>query len=411
MRSRQRLEDLQLEVEIAQKELAEARVNAWVAKGEISADEAAHLRSLPNHPYGNIIPPWWGHWKWNSEFNAMMFESNNGMSQAMRDLPGTVKIGLGSSKAMVDAVDVSPGTRLDFSDNSVINEKNLRDAAYYTGGKWVWDKDHQISRVHDVPRYDRTVGDGINPITKYYHAMWKDPDSHLKSAYEPDFFRDNSEFFGPFRLDYDTNTIWLTDWNLKVHAENPISTGRGNMLVGPDHFFQFATNSFAAGKENSVRGNGQAVLGGRYNMARGQTSTVGGGEGNSAKYTGSSITGGFHNEAVADMSHITGGNRNRVEANWAAIAGGSTNIVKSEFAAVLGGDGNQASGDGSVVHAGVGNKAVAPLSVVDGGQGGKTTKKYEILTGVMPLEDQETEANMDAMHAESSMTGGMAPPH
>jgi hypothetical protein len=412
-RARQRLYDLQRQVEVAAIELREAKLNAAIAKGEISKDEADSIRSeaVPaHHPFGHIVPPWWGHWKWNNQFNALMYESNNGVSQAMRDPKGTVKTGLGSSKAMVDAVDVSPGTRIDFDEDSVNNEKDLRDAAYYTGGKWVWDRDHKVSRVHLVPRYDRQVGDGINPITKYYHALWKDPSTHLKSAYEPDFFRDNSEFFGPFRIDYDTNTIWLKDWNLLVNAPNPISSGRGNVMVGPDHFWTFATNSFVAGKENSVRGKGDAVLGGVTNMANGIGDSVAGGEGNAAKYNGASIAGGFHNEVVADRSHVTGGSRNRVEANWGSIAGGATNLITKEYAVVLGGDGNKAEGQHSAVHGGVGNKALAPDSTINGGEGGKTTKRYEVLTGLMPLEDQETEDKMEAMEAEVHQTGAAAPP-
>jgi len=405
IRSRQRLDDLQAQVDVAGIELAHARAKLAAAKGEVPEHVAALL-------HGHILPPHDGHWKWSNAYNSMMFESNGGWSQAKLDEPGTVAIGLGSSKEMVDAIDYSPGSRVDFNENSVNNEKKLRDAAYYTGGRWVWDHDKLVSRVHEVPRYDRTVGDGISPITKYYHAMWRNQSTHLKSAYEPDFFRDNSEFFGPFRLDYDTNTIWLTDWNLKVQAKDPISTGRGNMLIGPDHFYQFATNSFASGKQNSLRGDGHAILGGTANMARGARSTVVGGEGNAAKRVGSSITGGFHNEAVADLSHISGGARNRVEAKWGAIGGGETNIVQAEHGVVLAGEGNKATGVNSAVHGGAGNKAMAPESTVSGGQGGKATKRYEVMTGVMPLEDQQTEQKMAAMQGEVTATGGMAaPPH
>lgn len=399
IQARQRLDDLQRQVEVAAVELGAAKHKLAVAKGQVNVT-----------PFGHIVPPQWGHWKWNDQFNAMMFESNNGWSQARLDPPGTVKVGLGSSKAMVDAVDVTPGTRIDFDEDSVNNEKDLRDAAYYNGGRWIWGRDKQVSRVHEIPHYDYQVGDGINPITKYYHALWKNEKTHLKSAYEPDFFRDNSEFFGPFRLDYDTNTIWLTDWNLHLAAINPISSGRGNMLVGPNHFYAFATNSFASGKENSLRGEAQVVLGGKANQAKDYASTVVGGEGNAAKRTASSIAGGFHNEVIADYGHISGGMRNRIEKEGGSILGGATNLIQAKESTILAGDGNKITGELAAIHGGMGNKALSPLSTINGGEGGKTTKKYEILTGVMPLEDVQTEEKMEAMEAESHATGGAPVP-
>merc|ERR1719272_1126345 len=111
-----------------------------------------------------------------------MFESNNGWSQARLDPPNTVAVGFGSNKAMVDAVDISEGTKIDFEENSANNEKAIYDAQFYDGGKWTWAENKKVSRIHKIPQWSRDVGDGINPITKYYHHKWKTPQSHDVSA-------------------------------------------------------------------------------------------------------------------------------------------------------------------------------------------------------------------------------------
>lgn len=334
-----------------------------------------------------------------------MFESNNGYSQAKLDEPGTVKIGLGSNKAMVDAVDKTEGIEANFDENSANNEAKLYDAQYYNMGKWVWKDNEKISRIHKVPQWNREVGDGINPITKYYHALWATEETHYPSAYEPDFFRDQSEMFGPFRLDYHTSTVELLDWNLRVFTDPQLSAGRGNMVVGPDHFFFYAKNSFVAGKHNTVRGDNNAVFGGESNMARGDGSVVGGGSGNVANGHADHVSGGFHNEAIGSFNEVRGGSRNRVEGTWSSIAGGQTNVVNGDYNTVLGGDGNKALSSHTVVNGGWGNRALAPESVVAGGEGGKATKRWDVISGTLSAEDEEVEHNQEKMEHEAHSEG------
>jgi len=287
----------------------------------------------------------------------------------------------------------------------VNNERDLYDAQYYHGGNWIWNKSEGVSRVHEIPIWSREVGDGINPITKYYHALWKDASTHLLSAFEPDFFRDQSEMFGPFRLDYHTSTIELLDWNFHVDTDPQLSSGRGNMAVGLHHFYGYARNSFIAGKHNTARGDNGAAFGGDSNMVRGYSSSVAGGSGNVVDGWADHVTGGFHNEALGSFNDIRGGTRNRAWSKWSSVAGGETNVVHADYGAILGGDGNKVTHETGVVIGGWGNRAMAPMSVVAGGEGGKATKRYEIITGTISAEDQEVMHGQQKMEAEGMSTG------
>merc|ERR1719428_2128172 len=129
--------------------------------------------------------------------------------------------------------------------------------------------------------------------------------------------------FGPFSLNYHDNTVELLDWNLLVDTDPELSSGRGNMALGLDHFFGYAKNSFLAGRHNTARGDNGAVFGGISNKVNEASSTVYGGEGNVASGWGSHVTGGFHNEAMfGQASAVRGGSRNRAEGNFGTIAGG-----------------------------------------------------------------------------------------
>merc|ERR1712094_109214 len=110
----------------------------------------------------------------------------------------------------------------------------------------------------------------------------------MGSAYEPDPFHDKSEWFGPFRLDYATHTVWIKDWNLLVNSPKA-EVGHGNFAVGPDQYLEHTSNSFIAGRRNVARGDGDAVLGGTANLAKGRGAVVLGGEGNVGSGKGSVV--------------------------------------------------------------------------------------------------------------------------
>lgn len=358
-------------------------------------EAAAESETKPR--YGHILPWWASHWVWSPDDSAMKYVNNWGVSQGRLDPPGLLTKGVASSEDMVKAIDVAKGQNVDFDENSVGNEEILRTAEYQSNGYWGWGKNDRGWGLPDHPVW-KTPGEPEVPgQTKFYHAQWKDAETHLPSAYEPDFFRDNSEFFGPFRMDYNTRTVWVDDWN--IHVFDPDGKeGFGNVAVGPHQYLLKATNSFVSGKENNVRGTAVVALGGEMNIAEGDGTFAGGGEGNSAmgKYT--SVAGGYHNVAEGDWTTVDGGDRNVVEGHFGAITGGGFNTVESLFGVVSGGRQNSANEQFATVGGGWGNKGQSPASTIGGGAGEKTKYQYEMQVG-------RPDAHLLALHEEMNYMG------
>lgn len=349
-------------------------------------------------PTGHLVPWSEGHWHWSDKWHMLVFESNNGLSQQRMEPQMYAKKGVGTDKDMVMAVDTTPGVNLNFLTNSINNEKELRDAEYYDGGKWVWKKHGKEWEVHTVPKWNSKFNGVATGITKYTHRLWDNASAHPPSAYEPDYFRDESEWFGPFRLDYHTHTVWVEDWNFRISSKAS-KPGHGNFAVGPDQYLEHATNSFVSGRRNVGRGDSVAVLGGAANLAKGDGSVVVGGEGNVANAKFATVAGGFHDYARGDYSLALGGSRDMAEGESSAVIGGRAGLNEAKMAVIAGGNANSVKSVAqyATIAGGTGNKVAAPYSVIRGGAGGMSKKRFEVITGVMPLSDMAIEDAMKSV--------------
>jgi len=331
----------------------------------------------------NVPPSGWkpkgdyeGHWVYDDEANRFEYRSDDGAMQGVNDLVD-VNPGMGTDKNVIDSVITMPGPKLSMNESSVQNEAKLEDGAYMGTGEWVWNDKKE-------PTWSKLVS-GVPGAIKYYHSKWMNEFSHGKSAYEPDYLRDGSEYFGPFRLDYKTHTVELADWNLDVESSQDLP-GRGDISVGPHNYFFDATNSFVGGRNNIVRGNGAVIMGGEDNSADGTTVTVAGGSRNVAKGFGSTVSGGYRNEAIGSHIAVAGGVKNVAKGKYGSIIGGEDNEANGEESSILGGQGNEAMGHFAIAQGGAGNKAVGKFSVVKGGEGGASLQEYGIAQGALPTD-------------------------
>eukprot|EP00746_Dinoflagellata_sp_MGD_P144852 gnl/MRDRNA2_/MRDRNA2_77554_c0_seq1.p1 gnl/MRDRNA2_/MRDRNA2_77554_c0~~gnl/MRDRNA2_/MRDRNA2_77554_c0_seq1.p1 ORF type:complete len:528 (-),score=85.23 gnl/MRDRNA2_/MRDRNA2_77554_c0_seq1:134-1717(-) len=348
--------------------------------------------------YGHILPWWASHWVWSPDEREMKFVNNYGVSQGRLDPPGLLTKSVASSEDMVKAVDVSIGTNVAFDEDSVNNEEILKDAQLEPGGWWGWGRNDRGWGLPDHPVWNGPMGKPEVPgQTRFFHAQWKDAKHHLPSAYEPDFFRDNSEYFGPFRIDYNTRTIWLDDFNFHVWTPEHW-LGHGNMAVGPNSYLLGSFNSFIVGTQNMARGGGNVVMGGEGNVADGAETSVIGGEGNFAKGAQSVISGGYHNAADADFSEVVGGDRNVVEGQFGTIVAGGFNSANKLFSVAAGGRQNAADDQFTTVGGGWGNKGNSPASTIGGGAGERTKYTYEMQVGRHDAYLQNLHAEMEEMN-------------
>merc|ERR1719487_74572 len=63
-----------------------------------------------------------------------------------------------------------------------------------------------------------------------------------RDGYEPNPVQPNSEYFGPFRIDYLKHTIYLEDWNFNIDTTFD-APGWGNLIVGENQSFKGTFNS------------------------------------------------------------------------------------------------------------------------------------------------------------------------
>lgn len=218
----------------------------------------------------------------------------------------------------------------------------------------------------------------------------EDPLPKSLSAYEPDHYRPsyNSEYFGPFRLDYSDHTIDLSDWNFIVESESRIP-GRGNLVVGRQNFVGDAMNSFVAGKHNTARGKDISVAGGIDNIAAGNAAVVVGGEENVARGNYTTTDGGYRNEAATGYTVAAGGTKNLARGLYAVASGGEDNIAIGPASVVTGGRANEGLGSYASVHGGSGNKAFGNSSVVSAGLGQTASHTSESISKWLTDEDRE----------------------
>lgn len=83
--------------------------------------------------------------------------------------------------------------------------------------------------------------------------------------------------------------------------------GLGNIVIGEGHIFKDAKNSFLAGRNNLVNGEGSSVLSGQNNIVTADYAAVSGGETNIALGTMSAVSGGTGNKARGRLSVVAGG--------------------------------------------------------------------------------------------------------
>eukprot|EP00746_Dinoflagellata_sp_MGD_P007169 gnl/MRDRNA2_/MRDRNA2_114143_c0_seq1.p1 gnl/MRDRNA2_/MRDRNA2_114143_c0~~gnl/MRDRNA2_/MRDRNA2_114143_c0_seq1.p1 ORF type:complete len:462 (-),score=68.71 gnl/MRDRNA2_/MRDRNA2_114143_c0_seq1:3-1388(-) len=327
---------------------------------------------LPIPPYGHVLPRPQDHWHYNNTLKTMAYGSNQGQSQADMDPVGAIV----PSNMKLDKKIVNQYTDLP-------NMRNLSREV---------PKTHRRRRRSDaqpgmiIP--DEMGSDALPAFVKWHHLQWMNETTHGKSAYEPDYFHDESEYFGPFRVDYRSKTVFVDDWTLHVLSNGKFQ-GRGNVLVGPHHYYDMATNSFAAGRHNSVRRNAAVVFGGRHNVAAGSASSVLGGVHNAATGTDSAIGGGGGNVASANWTSVLGGRSNKLFGIASSIVGGFANLARGPNSAVLAGTGNHASAEAASVQQGSGNSAQSPWSTITDGHGGRTVYPKQLLTGAVPVTDQD----------------------
>lgn len=97
-----------------------------------------------------------------------------------------------------------------------------------------------------------------------------------------------------FTLDSSSQTIHLKDYNLAIMGAP--NSGKGNLIVGPNHSFAGCTNCVVFGAQNYAAGNANTVAG-NQNAVRGDFNSVGGGALNSLDGEASAIGGGQHQQA------------------------------------------------------------------------------------------------------------------
>lgn len=171
-----------------------------------------------------------------------------------------------------------------------------------------------------------------------------------RDGFEPDPLEPLCEYFGPFKLNYETHTIYVDNWNLVLGTELK-RYGMGNLIVGNNQSYEMARNGLIVGRSNILRGSYGAV-GGEDNFARGRGAVVAGGLGNSAR---------------ADYSTAAGGAHTNATIHFAVAEGGLWNGASAPFSTVGGGRYNNADGFSSDVMGGTFNYAMANLSAITGG--------------------------------------------
>jgi len=217
------------------------------------------------------------------------------------------------------------------------------------------------SKAHteDIDTQTLAFGAGSSHVPGWYHNGHTPSKSDItfeyqsaigRDGYEPNPIQPNSEFFGPFRIDYKEHTIYLEDWNFAIEAayETP---GWGNLIVGDNNDWLETYDSAILGEDNKAIGEFNFV-GGRHNVADGIGATVAGGE---------------HNLAQSEFATLMGGRTNNVTAPYGVVDGGFHNGVSAAFASVKAGMGNVADGFYSSVVGGMMNVAMANSSSVLGG--------------------------------------------
>lgn len=206
------------------------------------------------------------------------------------------------------------------------------------------------------------------------------------SAYEVDIHNpEESEYFGPFRIDYHDHTINLEDWNLVVESprEQP---GRGNFVVGNQDFVADSTNSAVFGKHDTARGLSEAVVG-FDNVAEGEANSLIGGQNDVAKGNSTAVAGGYGNEAKGNFGVACGGDKDVAEGDFGVACGGHANDEVSKDGVAKGGTGNVVKGEGATVDGGDGNMAVAQLSTIASGEGGITKSETEVISQASHSDD------------------------
>jgi len=330
-------------------------------------DEYAHVKEpVQSHE---------GHWRWDEDKGVETFQPDGGAEQGDEDGGAVEQHMGGQDPALAKAVGEIEGPTADTSGGDIDNIEAINEAANNPGS---WETDASTGKQTYKQLVPQAPG-----AEKFYHEKWLGPESHGQSAYEPDYLHDNSEYFGPFVLDYNNHIVKLPDWNLIVQSQGN-KPGRGNVAVGLDNFFYDGSNSFVAGRHNIVRGKYDAVFGGKDNAAEGDRAVVSGGQRNVASGAGTSSVGGYRNEALGENSAVIGGTSNLAKGKFSAVSGGIDNIAVGDFSVVGGGSGNQAEKWGSAVGGGEGNKAIAKGSFVMGGLGGQAEEEFVMHEGEVP---------------------------
>lgn len=196
----------------------------------------------------------------------------------------------------------------------------------------------------------------------YFNGMIPDPQKDLKFEYqssigrdgfEPDPLRPTSEFFGPFRIDYQHHTLTLENWNLAV-SSNLDRGGMGNLIVGLNHTYDRARNSVLLGDSNRLDGS-YGLVSGRYNFAKGRGAVITGGQKNIASGVYSTVAGGYQNNATGMFASVRGGENNLASGQFSMVSGGLTNIAGGSESTVTAGYNNRVLGNISSINGGVNN--------------------------------------------------------
>lgn len=107
-----------------------------------------------------------------------------------------------------------------------------------------------------------------------------------------------------FTLDSASQTVHLTDYNLAVMGAP--NSGKGNLIVGPNHSFAGCTNCVVFGSQNYAAGTSN-IIAGHKNAVKGDFNSVGGGASNSLVGESSSIGGGQHQQAHGEGIFVSSG--------------------------------------------------------------------------------------------------------
>ena len=124
---------------------------------------------------------------------------------------------------------------------------------------------------------------------------------------------------GAGRLKVDADLV-VENHNLFVFATESTTSGeqpRGNVVVGLDHSYHTASNSFVAGRSNTISGDASVVSGGTGNVASAQYAVVCGGAGNRALAYAATVAGGAENRAMAAKAVVSGGLSNSARGMYA----------------------------------------------------------------------------------------------